>query len=60
MPTENIMEKMMRVYLRLMRAEMGALPRAPKNAPAWRTETAFEVMAFFLAVPPLKPKCSWK
>ena len=23
--------------------------RAPKNAPAWRTETTFEVMAFFLA-----------
>ena len=23
--------------------------RAPKNAPAWRTETMFEVMAFFLA-----------
>ena len=55
MPTENIMEKMMRVYLRLMRAEMGALPRAPKNAPAWRTETTFEVMVFFfkLAVSPL-------
>ena len=42
--------------------EMGALPRAPKNAPAWRTETTLDetVTAWLLLTVPLAlmiPKC---
>lgn len=33
-PTTKMMEKRRRVYLRPMAEEMGAEPRAPKNAPA--------------------------
>ena len=45
--------------------EMGALPSAPKNAPAWRTETTFEVTSsdFFLFVDMSgfrRPKCDSK
>jgi hypothetical protein len=41
---------------------MGALLSAPKNAPAWRTETTFEEMAFVLDTMgfpsgPNSPKC---
>ena len=45
--------------------EMGALPRAPKKAPAWRTETTLEEMvtSLLLLTEPLglmMPKCSSK
>jgi hypothetical protein len=45
--------------------ETGALPSAPKNAPAWRTETMFDETAFVLwtsLVPSglSMPKWPWK
>ena len=44
---------------------MGALPRAPKNAPACKTETTLEETSFerFVSMVPscfTRPKCFWK
>lgn len=40
-PSENNNEKASRVNLRPSALVIGMLPNAPKNAPAWRTETTF-------------------
>src|ERR1700683_4694044 len=48
-----------------IRFEIGALPRAPKKAPAWRTDTTLEDTSFVFLVfgEPSAfniPKCVWK
>jgi hypothetical protein len=64
-PREKTRVKMTSVGLRPMMALMGAEPRAPKKAPAWRTETTLEEMALVLETLGLpsgfnRPKCARK
>ena len=51
-PTAKTREKMKSVHFRPIQELMGALPSAPKNAPAWRTETMFEETSLAFAVFP--------
>ena len=64
-PTENIIVKTMRVHLLPIQFDKGALPRAPKKAPACKTDTTLDDKSFtFLAfLEPLGfniPKFFWK
>ena len=60
-PTEKMAEKVSKASFLPMAAEIGAEPRAPKNAPAWSTETTLDETSFdfFMFVVPsalIKPK----
>jgi len=64
-PREKINVKITSVRLRPIQFEIGALPRAPKKAPAWRTDTTLDDTLFVLFVfaEPSgfnMPKCVWK
>jgi hypothetical protein len=57
--------KITSVHLLPIQFDIGALPRAPKNAPAWSTDTTLEdTSVVFLAFGEPSafniPKCVWK